>query len=163
MKKIDDFSLEKHECPYETWPRRTRLYCRGRDTGVKIPGYIIEAQYTWRQNYLLITSQDCPFEESNDFVLLGPAFNMLARKGLLVPYSSFLLCNHWPVSEDSIRLHYSKRLFFTLTIKNSSCLFWNHFSLVLKRFSDFEQDPESRASLNEHLKNLEAVGEKLRR
>lgn len=67
MQSITQFSLEKHDGPYESWPRLTRLFANGVDTGKKVPGFIIEAQYQCRDGYLLITSQDCLFEESNDF------------------------------------------------------------------------------------------------
>jgi len=117
LKKIDTFSLEKHQGPYEQWPRRTRLYFRGRDTGTRITGFVIEAQYQCDEGYLLITSQDCPLEESNDFILLGPSFKELAHKGLAFPYDSFLLHAHWPVASHSIMLHYHEKLFLRSRFK----------------------------------------------
>ena len=45
MERINAFFLEKHEGPYEKWPRRTGLFFDGKFTGTKIPGFIVEAQY----------------------------------------------------------------------------------------------------------------------
>ena len=64
------FSLAKHVGPYEHWPARTALLCDGVPTGTQIEGYVIEAQYRCEAGHLLITSFDCPFEESNSFTLL---------------------------------------------------------------------------------------------
>lgn len=153
MKKITSFSLEKHEGAYELWPRRTRLFFDGVDTGTKIPGFTIEAQYECDDGYLLITSQDCPFEESNDFMLLTPAFRLIAHKDLCEPYESFLLHAHWPISENSIRLHYFD-VFMTLSIQKSWSLFGRKNKLVLKKFRNFENDPQVTASLNDLKQSL---------
>ncbi len=148
MERIEYFSLAEHDGPYEAWPRETTLFCDGIDTQKKIPGFVIEAQYRWRDHFLVITSQDCPFEESNDFLVLDPAFNVVARCGLLVPYNSFLIENHWPISEDAICIHYYQELFFTLRITPPfhngvfSC------GLKLKKFENYESDERAMASLN---------------
>jgi len=154
METIKAFSLAKHEGLYETWPRRTRLYFNGGDTGSEIPGYIVEGQYRCSDGYLLITSHDCPFEESNDFLLLGDDFQILARTQLAVPYGSFLLNAHWPVSSHSLRLHYYERLFFTLSVENRSGLFRSRPRLVLKPFDEPENDAAASASIAELQRRL---------
>ncbi|MEC5385148.1 hypothetical protein VVD49_05400 [Uliginosibacterium sp. H3] len=120
MEAISILSLEKHDGEYKDWPKLTRLYCNGIDTGRKIPGYLIEAQYRCAEGYLLVTSQDCPFEESNDFLLLDAHFDLIATAGLLVPYASFLINEHWPLSDRSIRIHYYGDLFMDLAIEDPS-------------------------------------------
>ena len=155
MKKIESFSLEKHEGTYELWPRRTRLFFDGVDTGTKIPGFIIEAQYKCDEGYLLITSQDCPFEESNVFILLTPSFHSIAYKGLCVAYESFLLDAHWPISESAIRLHYYENVFMTLSIHKSWSIFGRKNKLVLERFQSSEDDPQATAALNDLKQRLE--------
>ena len=132
MIKIESFSLEKHSGAYQHWPRQTRLFFNGVDTGSSIPGYIIEAQYRCDAGYLLITSQDCPFEESNDFLLLSADFRVLAQEMLGVPYYSYLLHNHWPVSDDAIRLHYYQQLFMTLTVRQTRGVFGGKSQLILE-------------------------------
>lgn len=155
MKKIGSFTLEKHEGVYEHWPRRTRLFFDGVDTGTKIPGFIIEAQYECDHGYLLITSQDCPFEESNDFTLLSPSFHSIAHNDLGAPYDSYLLHAHWPITENSIRLHYYENVFMTLSIQKSWSIFGRKSKLVLKRFRNPERDQQATASLNDLKKQLE--------
>lgn len=63
MERIDLFTLEKHDGPYEFWRPTTELWLNGKPTGSRIPGYVIEAQYRCGTRYLLATSWDCPFEE----------------------------------------------------------------------------------------------------
>lgn len=155
MKKIESFTLEKHEGAYELWPRRTRLFFDGVYTGAKIPGFIIEAQYECDDGYLLITSQDCPFEESNDFILLSPSFHSIAHKDLGVPYDSYLLHAHWPITENSIRLHYYENVLMTLSIQKSWSIFGRKSQLALKRFRNPESDPQATASLNDLKQRLE--------
>ena len=118
MEEIDNFSLETHQGPYEKWPRKSRLFFNETDTLVKIPGYDIEAQYKCEWGYLLITSQDCLFEESNDFILLDSKFRVLATNELLVEYGTFLLYAHWPTSSCTLRLHYLSEDFYDLSVKN---------------------------------------------
>jgi hypothetical protein len=149
MKQIKAFSLAKHEDPYEKWPRLTRLYFNGADTGSEIPGYIVEGQYRCSDGYLLITSHDCPFEESNDFLLLDDDFQILARNQLAVPYGAFLLNAHWPISSHSLRLHYYERLFFTLSVEKRTGLFRSRLRLVLKPFDEPENDAAASASIAE--------------
>lgn len=116
MKPVNAFSLEHHAGPYASWPRDTRLFLEGRDTGQRVPGYLIEAQYECFAGFLLITSQDCPFEESNDFLLLDPRYRVVARRSLGQAYGSFLLKSHEPLSETALRLTYHGDLVYTLHI-----------------------------------------------
>lgn len=160
MKPISAFSLEKHEGPYEKWPMRSRLFLDEQSTGAAIPGYEIEAQYQYGDAYLIITSQDCPFEESNDFLLLDRNFKIIARNQLLVPYGSFLLHAHWPIGLNAIRLHYYERLFYTLVVQEKQGLFGLRHKLKLYRDDEPEQDPRSLASVAELQKQLEEIRNK---
>jgi hypothetical protein len=119
MKTISSLSLEKHEGPYQKWPGSSRLYFNGMDTSKTVPGYVIEAQYQCEDGYLVITSYDCPHEESNDFVLLDDNFDVIAQNGLMVLYGSYLIENHWPISEKGLRLHYYNELFYDLLIEDA--------------------------------------------
>ena len=148
MRAITGFSLEQHSGPYEDWPRVTRLLFDGRPTGAAIPGFVIEAQYECAPGYLLITSQDCPFEESNDFVLLDRAYRQIAHGGLAVPYASFLLNAHWPEGDGGLLLHYHEALFYRLAIVRR--FFGRGFRLRLQRVKNYERDPRARESLEKH-------------
>ena len=152
MQSIHCFSLARHSGPYEEWPELTALLRDGVPTGAEIPGYVIEAQYRCEHGLLLITSYDCMFEESNDFLLLDDDHRILARKSLMVPYGSFLLNAHWPVSPHSLRLHYYTRLFYVLTIKPPGGLLRRTYSFDLDCDHDAASDPRSAASMA----NLEA-------
>jgi hypothetical protein len=132
MNPIDSFSLAKHDGPYETWPDRTRLFYDGKNTAVEIPGFIIEAQYRCRHGFLLITSQACPYEESNDFILLDLALKLVATKELGRAYCSFLLEAHRPIGPDTLLLEYNEGLFFTLSVR-PRLGGWRGYKLVLNR------------------------------
>lgn len=161
MEEIDAFSLARHDGPYEQWPRRTKLFCNGLDTGTSLSGYVIEAQYRIDETCLIITSQDCAFEESNDFILLDRRFQPLTASQLLVPYNSFLLNGHWAVSPNALRLHYNERLFFTLSIEESGGLFVPNFQLALKEFPEPEKDHDASASIAKWQQPVERVRQRV--
>lgn len=148
MDALTAFTLAKHEGPYESWPLASRLFLDGADTGADVPGYVVEAQYRVEAGYLLVTSYDCLFEESNDFVLLDAGFQVLARARLMVPYDTFLLHAHWPVPPNVLRLHYSESLFYTLRIVRHRT-WWRRagWRLVLERFEDVAGDAAAQRSL----------------
>jgi hypothetical protein len=117
MQPITLFSLATHEGPYETWPLKSPLLANGLDTGQSIPGFVIEGQYKCPAGYFLITSYDCPYEEANDFLLLNDRFETIARNGLGVIYSSFLLEKHRPLSDTELELVYGDGLTYKLAIE----------------------------------------------
>jgi hypothetical protein len=124
MQAIAGFSLEQHDGPYEKWPLRSRLFHEGRDTGARVPGYVIEAQYQCAQGYLLILSYDCPYEEANDFVLLGPDYRRLASRRLGAPFGSCLIESHHPVAADALVLRYFREVYFHLSIRRGRLWGW---------------------------------------
>jgi hypothetical protein len=146
MEPIEAFSLVKHDGPYESWPARTRLVRDGVATATEIPGYEIEAQYRTDGGYLLVTSFDCPFEESNAFVLLDARLAVVARRELLVPYGSFLLHAHWPIDTSTLALHYYEELFYTLHIQPPRRFFGRRPRLTLRRCLAWQRDARMRQS-----------------
>jgi hypothetical protein len=96
MHLVDLFTLETHTGPYEKWPRRTRLFADGVDTGQSVSGYVMEAQYRCAAGYLLVTSYDCLFEEANTFYLLNERFETISSTTLGVMYGTYLLEKHKP-------------------------------------------------------------------
>jgi hypothetical protein len=131
MEPITAFSVARHEGPYETWPLRTKLFVDGRDSGTDIPGYVIEAQYKGRDYYLIVTSWDCVFEESNDFVLLDFDFKELARVQLGAWYNTFLLDQHASTDPDTIELQYAKDLRYRLSVDRDNSVWRRAPRLVL--------------------------------
>jgi hypothetical protein len=157
MELINTFSLARHTGEYSTWPLASRLLFEGRDTGTAIKGYAIEAQYRWREGYLLITSWECPFEESNNFTLLDKHFRPVATCELGAMYASFLLIKHWPVSAHELRLHYDDNIFYTLRIAEKAGLFRKRLSLELALFESPELDSQALLSIQEHEKALRDI------
>ena len=117
IQKIDLFSLASHSGPYEFWPLKTKLRFDGVDTSKKIPGYVIELQFRLSDYYFVITSYDCPFEESNSFILLDKTFNTLCVVSLRQPYDSFLLEDHKIINDEEIMLKYHGDYFIKLKIQ----------------------------------------------
>lgn len=116
MQVIESFTLEQHNGPYEDWPRSTRLYFNGVDTGTQVHGYVLEGQYCCAQGYLLILSFDCMFEEANEFVLLAADFKPLARRLLGAAYHCYSIDAHWPVTADALMARYDGELFYRISI-----------------------------------------------
>lgn len=107
LEPIDWLSLETHDGPYESWPLRSRLYLRGEPTEQQVPGYVIEAQYRLGDRYLLITSLDCPFEETYRFLLLDRRLRLLSSRSRGVPYTAAcLLMSAAPVAPARLRLRF---------------------------------------------------------
>lgn len=152
------FSLAKHEGPYERWPVKTALLCDGLPTGTQIEGYVIEAQYRCEAGHLLITSFDCPFEESNSFTLLDERFQVLATCELLVPYGSFLLNAHWPLDAHTLQLHYEMRRFYRLCIVPPGGLLRRRHRLKLRRDDRaWVDDPRAAAAVHDLETRLAAL------
>jgi hypothetical protein len=91
MRSIARFSLEKHEGPYEKWPLRSKLFLDEKPTGIRVPGYSLIHQFEIPCGYLLVTDDDCPFEEGTNFILLSKSIRLLSWRILVVPYGSFNL------------------------------------------------------------------------
>jgi hypothetical protein len=148
MEQIKLFSLEKHDGPYATWPSSSCLFADGVDTRQKLPGFQIEAQYACNSGYLVITNYDCPHEERDEFILLNSSFETIARTWSHV--HSPLIANHWPVSENALRLHYYDHSFQTLRIDSKS----NSHQLHLEPFEDISSDARAMSSKDELKKRL---------
>jgi hypothetical protein len=118
MQPVKLFSLERHSGPYETWPRKTRLFVEGADTGQTVSGFVVEAEYKCKVGYLLITSYDCLFEEANTFTLLNERLETLSAVHLGGWYETFLLDKHMPTSANSLELHYGG-LIYSLAISSN--------------------------------------------
>jgi hypothetical protein len=116
MTPTQRYSLEQHAGPYASWPLTSALRVEGRDTGQRVPGFVIDAQYDTPLGVLLITSWDCPFEESSDFLLLDGTHQIIAQHKLMAPYVSYLLDAHWPIDDTTLALHYQNHLFCTLSV-----------------------------------------------
>ena len=133
MQEIERFSLETHTGPYESWPLVSELMDDGVPTGCRIPGYVIERQYACGQNFLLITSYDCPFEEAQNFLLLDSAFQIIAKKFLGVAYDTYRLIDARPIADDVIEIVFDGDDRWRLQIRDRSRLFFPRLKLCRVR------------------------------
>ena len=145
---------------------RNPLYFNHQDTSTFIAGQVIEAQYSCTlpngyAGYLVVTSFNCPFEESTEFSLLDEAFKLVATTSLAQAYGSLLLYAHWPVANNRLRLHYYGQFVLDLTI--SSSRFWLNTQpkLTLSEVVDPQSDPRTAASMAELDQRLAAIDKSL--
>ena len=129
--EITTFSLEVHEGPYESWPAKSKLLADGAWTGERVPGCSIERQYTCDRHYLLVTSYDCPFEESQNFLLLDSRFRVVAKRFLGAPYDTFVLMDARPTGDRTIELVFAGDSTWYLEIRPPSS--WHGPRLSLRR------------------------------
>lgn len=159
MQPLTRFSLETHAGPYTQWPPSSRLGVDGQLTHSRVPGYVIEAQYQCRYGVLLLTSFDCPFEESSAFTLLDAALRPIARAKLATPYHSHLLHAHWPIDALTLGLHYADSRFYTLAVV-APVWWYPRPRLRLRRCPAWRDDARMRAEyarLQAALRDVDAV------
>jgi hypothetical protein len=129
-------------------------------TRARVPGYVVEAQYETNLGDILVTSYDCPFEESNTFVLLDGSHAIVSRVELGVPYDSFLLHEHWPTDASTIGLHYHESTFYTLQVLAPGGLRGRKPRLKLRRCVAWRQDArmsDAHARLRKQLSEIEST------
>lgn len=159
MTPIDRYHLPAQAGTAQETPLTSALWVGGRPTGEHVPGCAIEAQYATPLGDLLVTSYDCPFEESNSFVLLDAAARTVARADLAVPYGSFLLNEHWPLDETTLVLHYHERLFYTLAVAPAGRWLVRRPRLRLRRQHRWQADArmaQAHARLQQRLAEIDA-------
>lgn len=159
MQPITAFTLRVSDTEALTQP----LYFNQQVAGVNIAGRQLEAQYcctlpNGTQGYLLLTSYDCPFEESTECSLLDANFKLVASRSLSQSYHSFLLYAHWPVADNGLRLHYYDQLVWDLHILQSRIGKFGGPRLAFYPVAKPECDPRtasSMAELSQRLANIE--------
>ena len=67
-----------------------------------LPGAVLEAQFDWPGGILVFTTQDAPFEEQLDIVMLGPDLRVLDRATLAAAYRTGALRAVEPAGEDRV-------------------------------------------------------------
>lgn len=157
MQPIERFSLERHAGPYADWPVDSELWLDGMRTGMRVPGYVIDAQYDTPLGTLLATSFDCPFEDSNAFVLLDGDHRILARREIGTPYASWLLDTHWPESDTTLVLHYYAATFFRLQLLEPT-RWWRRPRLRLRRVLRWRAEPRMVDAHAALLARLDEIG-----
>jgi hypothetical protein len=151
------YALATHEGEYRDWPLTTPLLIDGVESAYRVPGFVIEAQYQWGDHVLLITSWDCLFEEAYEFLLLDHTHRIVSHKHFGAPYTTYLLDAHWPIDDVSIRLHFQRRLFVTLTIRPPLWLFRRAHTLRVTRHLVTPDDERSQASIRRLEETLASI------
>jgi hypothetical protein len=65
----------------------SRLVLDGQVTSIHVPGITILDQFETFAGYLLVTDQDCPFEETFHFILLDRDLHLRAHRSLGAAFS----------------------------------------------------------------------------
>lgn len=118
MKEISCFSFKPQPGPYETWSLCSELIQNGKRTGKFVPGFVIGAQYAYKDLYLIVTSWDCPYEESQEFILLSKDLTVLCKKHIGHIYSTVILESHKAVAEDQVLFHCNDDVDILVTAKS---------------------------------------------
>jgi hypothetical protein len=116
MQPIDKFTLQVHEGPYDKRPLTSQLYYQGKATITRVPGYCIEKQFACQDYFLLLINWDCPFEESYEIVVLNADFQLIEKRSIGTPYTSYNLSDVCLVSKNSYRLVFNSDAVFKLQI-----------------------------------------------
>jgi hypothetical protein len=77
-RNIANFSLAPLAVPYEKWNGKTDLLYDGKKTSYNIRGCDLKAQFQSGKYYVLVTENDCVFEEAVNITLLAENFKPLA-------------------------------------------------------------------------------------
>ena len=83
MRRIQRFTLLQPE----STSGNSRLVSDGQVTSIHIPGIAMLDQFETAAGYLLVTDQNCPFEETFHFLLLDRAFRIRAHRSLGAGFS----------------------------------------------------------------------------
>ncbi len=88
---INDFTINKIHRKREDAEIESCLYHRGRNTGVILLGVSLEAQFKFKDKFILFLTEDCPFEECLFIYLLDQDFTLLDRAGIFIQFTPGIL------------------------------------------------------------------------
>ncbi len=88
MQEIDIFSIVRHTSKDDS---RSRLLYKGLDSGLLLDGLLLEAQYECSAGYLLMLTEDCPFEEALHIYLLDRSLRPIDKLVLGKAYEPGIL------------------------------------------------------------------------
>lgn len=122
MRQVDRFRFAPYDAPYEQWPKNTELMFDGALSGRKFPGYVIEAQYAHTNGFLLVTSWDCPFEESLSFLSLSPDLDVMSELSVGAAYTSVWIERHESVDANTVIFQCNNDLEILAMVESASTL-----------------------------------------
>ena len=91
MNIIDEFTINKIHRRREEVEIESCLNHQGRNTGVILLGVSLEAQFHFKDKYILFLTEDCPFEECLFIYLLDQDLNVLDRAEIFIQFTPGIL------------------------------------------------------------------------
>jgi hypothetical protein len=138
MEEIDSFSLGKLS------DTDSELILEQSFCNRKVPGVSIEKQYRLDSKYFLIlTSDDCPYEECLHITLLDDSTEFVDLLDIGFQYGPGVLDNIVPISDDTLEFDFYSGVTYRLSIDTSGTRFnfvsslpevSYHHSILRKRF-----------------------------
>lgn len=105
MTPITNFSLRplpavEHETP------KSRLVFDGEPLDLVLEGIVLEGQFRCRHGYLLLTTEDVPYEEGLHMTLVDPAWRVLDQLEASLPYNPGIVKDMAVADEDELRFEF---------------------------------------------------------
>ncbi len=133
MKEINLFSFKEPSISYEIWKLESELLQDNKPTNRSIPGFFIEAQYSYKNLYLLVTSWNSSYEDSLEILLLSDDLQVLNKRHIGQIYSSVVLESHEVLAEDQIIIHCNNEIDLEITAKSGLLFSYPPILLVKMR------------------------------
>lgn len=91
MRMAQELTIRQMHGTKDGEPPQSEIFIHENPTGKFVQGLVLEAAVFWENRYLLLTTDDCPFEEMLGIRLLDAGFNLLdsARIGGIYSTGSF--------------------------------------------------------------------------
>jgi hypothetical protein len=127
MKTVDNFGLRNHADgdSSERAPVSTLLF-EGREVGLNLRGATLEAQFALDTGeYLLLVTNNSPYEERMQVYLLGSDFRIAETADLGYAYTSGIVRDIKLSGRDSLEFTFSGGCRFRLVVHDLPSHFWN--------------------------------------
>ena len=105
MTPVNDFSLQV-AVGRDQAPSSSHLVYRGRPTGIRVSGCVLERQFACAAGYLLMTTDDSPFEEALHVQLVSREIRFLDCLDLSHPYAAAILRDVKAVSPNQVNFSF---------------------------------------------------------
>lgn len=119
MVPIAEFALRSNLSPGAEEASRSHLLYRNHETGLLVEGVVLEQQFTCSHGYLLLTTENSPYEEGLHIYLLDRKAGVLDYLQLSHPYAAGILCNVEVVDAGQLQFSFFGSDRWRLTVLNS--------------------------------------------
>lgn len=90
----------EHETP------KSRVFFDDRPLDLVIAGIVLEGQFRCRHGYLLLTTEDVPYEEGLHMTLVDPAWQVLDQLEASLPFNPGIVKDMAVAGEDELRFEF---------------------------------------------------------